>query len=140
MKTMTVEELDGQLAAVIGQLRPGEEVLLTRAAAPVARLVAESNPSPTRSHGTLRGSVLRIADRGRLRRAARRFRGLYEVRAIVDSHVLVGAVDDPSRLSGAVYCSSRNASKRRYSNPSRLVRISMPFLVIAMTCSTWTLG
>jgi prevent-host-death family protein len=62
MITVTLEEAQAHLARLIEQLSSGEEVVITRDQAPVARLVAASMPSrQTRRLGTMKGTVLRVA-------------------------------------------------------------------------------
>ena len=48
MSTVTLEEAQAQLPRLIDQLRPGEELVITRDNRPVARLSAERSPP----HGT----------------------------------------------------------------------------------------
>lgn len=43
--TVTLEEAQGKLAQLIARLIPGDEVVITDNARPVARLVAEPSPS-----------------------------------------------------------------------------------------------
>lgn len=63
MSTITLEEAQAGLAELIQHLQPGEEVLITRASQPVARLVGEARaaPTPARRLGTLHGTVTYIA-------------------------------------------------------------------------------
>ncbi len=63
MSTITLEEAQVGLADLIQRLQPGEEVLITRASQPVARLVGETTPDrkQTRQLGTLQGTVTFIA-------------------------------------------------------------------------------
>lgn len=60
--TITVEEAQTKLKELIGNLAPGEEVIITDNQRPVAKLVATpaSQPKP-RQPGTLRGTVLYMA-------------------------------------------------------------------------------
>lgn len=62
MSTVPLEEVQSQLAKLIEQLRPGEEIVVTRDQKPVARLVGLALPerSPRRL-GTMKGTVLRMA-------------------------------------------------------------------------------
>ena len=62
MLTVTLEEAQAQLPKLIEQLRPGEEIIITRDQKPVARLVGEAQPErKPRRPGTLKGSVLYMA-------------------------------------------------------------------------------
>ena len=63
MSTITLEEAQAGLADLIQQLQPGEEVLITHASQPVARLVGEVTPGrkQPRQLGTLQGTVSYIA-------------------------------------------------------------------------------
>ena len=63
MSTVTLEEAQGHLAFLIERLQPGEEIIITRDDKPIARLVAESEPSRrTRRLGTMKGTIVHIAD------------------------------------------------------------------------------
>lgn len=63
MSTVTLEEAQGHLALLIEQLRPGEEIVITRDDKPIARLVAASEPGrQTRRLGTMKGTIVHIAD------------------------------------------------------------------------------
>jgi prevent-host-death family protein len=60
--TVTLSEAQAQLPQLIERLRPGEEIIITRDSEPVAKLIAEPNPSRApRRPGTLRGTVLYMA-------------------------------------------------------------------------------
>ena len=62
MPTITLEEAQARLVELIEQLHPGEEIVITRDAKPVARLVAAREPEkPRRQLGTMKGSVLYMA-------------------------------------------------------------------------------
>jgi len=62
MSSVTLEEAQFQLAQLIEQLRPGEEIVITRDQKPVARLIAEAKPErPLRQFGTMKGTVLYMA-------------------------------------------------------------------------------
>jgi prevent-host-death family protein len=62
MATVTVEEAQARLAELIEHLQPGEEIVITRDANPVARLVGEAKTErPKRKLGTLKGTVLYMA-------------------------------------------------------------------------------
>jgi prevent-host-death family protein len=62
MTIVTLEEAQARLPELIGQLTPGEELLITSHGRPVARLagVAEQE-KPRRQLGTLKGTVRYIA-------------------------------------------------------------------------------
>lgn len=58
MSTITIEEAQARLPDLIENMRPGEELLITKDEKPVARLVGEKKPErPKRQLGTLRGTV-----------------------------------------------------------------------------------
>jgi antitoxin (DNA-binding transcriptional repressor) of toxin-antitoxin stability system len=60
--TLTVEEAQAQLKEWIGNLTPGEEIIITDNQQPVAKLVGMSVPQrKPRQPGTLRGTVLYMA-------------------------------------------------------------------------------
>jgi antitoxin (DNA-binding transcriptional repressor) of toxin-antitoxin stability system len=62
MATVTVEEAQAQLPALIERLNPGEEILITRDNQTIAKLVGQGKPvRPPRRPGTLRGTVLYMA-------------------------------------------------------------------------------
>jgi antitoxin (DNA-binding transcriptional repressor) of toxin-antitoxin stability system len=62
MSAVTVEDAQAQLPKLIEQLRPGEEIVITRDQRPVARLVGEgAPPRRPRQLGTLKGTVRYMA-------------------------------------------------------------------------------
>jgi antitoxin (DNA-binding transcriptional repressor) of toxin-antitoxin stability system len=62
MATVTIEEAQARLKALIEQMHPGEEIIITRDLKPVARLIAEGTPQlPARQLGMMKGSVLHMA-------------------------------------------------------------------------------
>jgi antitoxin (DNA-binding transcriptional repressor) of toxin-antitoxin stability system len=62
MPTVTLEDAKAHLDELIGQLQPGEALIITRDEKPVARLVAEVEPPrKPRRPGTLKGTVLYMA-------------------------------------------------------------------------------
>ena len=61
MATVTVEEAQAHLAAIIDRLTPGEEVVLTRGDKPVATIKAAPTPREAPRLGTLKGTILTIA-------------------------------------------------------------------------------
>lgn len=63
MATVTVEQAQARLGELIDQLRPGEDVVITRDARPVARLVSAAAPGGTpRQPGMLKDKILYMAD------------------------------------------------------------------------------
>jgi prevent-host-death family protein len=61
MATVTLEDAQARLPELIEQLNSGEEVVITRNAKPVARLVREQKLPKPRKLGTLKGTVLYMA-------------------------------------------------------------------------------
>jgi prevent-host-death family protein len=62
MSTVTLEEAQAKLPELIARMAPGEELVITRNAQPVAKLVSALNPqTPARKLGTMRGTVRYIA-------------------------------------------------------------------------------
>jgi antitoxin (DNA-binding transcriptional repressor) of toxin-antitoxin stability system len=62
MSIVTIEEAQARLPEMIDGLKPGDEIVITRAQQAVARLVAEPKPdAQPRRAGTLRGTVLYMA-------------------------------------------------------------------------------
>ena len=62
MSTVTLEEAQARLPELVAGLKPGEEVVITSAEAPVARLVGESKPAAQpRRLGTMKGTVIHVA-------------------------------------------------------------------------------
>ena len=63
MTTVTVEEAQAKLPELIDQLAVGEEVVITRAQQPVARLLAEEKPKrKPRKAGNCKGLLTIVAD------------------------------------------------------------------------------
>jgi prevent-host-death family protein len=63
MTTVTIEEAQAHLGDLIEKLQPGEEVVITRNAEPVAKLVAAAAaPAPLRQPGLLKDKILYMAD------------------------------------------------------------------------------
>lgn len=63
MPTITLEEAQKSLPALIERLRPGEELVILRDNTPVARLVGTKQVSATRRRpGTARGQLTITAD------------------------------------------------------------------------------
>ncbi len=60
MKTLAVEDITMTLPELIDTLAPGEEVILTRNAAPIAKLMSEPTREP-RVAGICKGMVLYTA-------------------------------------------------------------------------------
>ncbi len=62
MSTVTLEDAQARLGELIARLQPGEEIVITDAARPVARIIGEPRPAPwPRRLGTLKGTVLYVA-------------------------------------------------------------------------------
>lgn len=63
MATITLQDAQSNLAAVIHRLGPGEEVVILENEQPVAKLVATPPPAAPkpRQLGTMRGSVVYMA-------------------------------------------------------------------------------
>jgi prevent-host-death family protein len=68
MTTITIEEAQGKLAQLIDQLAPGEELVITRNARPIAQLVGlpaeKPHPIPGRGRGKF---VIRSEDEDHLK-------------------------------------------------------------------------
>ncbi len=62
LATVTLEDAQARLGELIARLQPGEEIVITSAARPVARIVGEPKPVPQPCRlGTLKGTVLYVA-------------------------------------------------------------------------------
>jgi prevent-host-death family protein len=62
VSTVTLEDAQARLGELIARLQPGEELVITSAARPVARIVGEPRSAPQpRQLGTLKGTVLSVA-------------------------------------------------------------------------------
>lgn len=62
MTTITIEAAQARLPQLIEQLQPGEEITITQAGQPVAKLIGQPKLTrPPRRPGTLRGTVLYMA-------------------------------------------------------------------------------
>jgi antitoxin (DNA-binding transcriptional repressor) of toxin-antitoxin stability system len=62
MQTIDIHEAEGHLAEIIGNLSPGDEVVLTRDDEPIATLRLAAKPfRKVPRFGTMRGSILYIA-------------------------------------------------------------------------------
>jgi prevent-host-death family protein len=61
MSSVTIQEARNRLDELIDQLTPGDEVIITRDAKPVARLTAPNDVNKSRRLGTLKGTVLYMA-------------------------------------------------------------------------------
>jgi antitoxin (DNA-binding transcriptional repressor) of toxin-antitoxin stability system len=59
---MTIEEVQAQLPELIEKMTPGEEVIITRHAQPVARLVIQSGDKPHPVFGRGRGKVIIVSE------------------------------------------------------------------------------
>ncbi len=63
MTTVTIEEAKANLGALIAELKPGQEILITQADRPVARLVAERpQPRKPRKPGSAIGKLTIVED------------------------------------------------------------------------------
>lgn len=62
MTTLTVQEAQGRLNQIIDALAPGDEVILTRGDRPVAKLTGGPAVRKPRRLGTMKGTVLHMAD------------------------------------------------------------------------------
>jgi prevent-host-death family protein len=62
MPTMTVEEAQARLPEIIERLAPGEEIVLTRNARPVARLIAQPAAAPRAICGRGRGKLVVVSE------------------------------------------------------------------------------
>lgn len=57
MKTLTLDEAQSQLPCLIEQLRPGDELVITRDDIPVAKLVTPNPAKPTPVFGSCKGML-----------------------------------------------------------------------------------
>jgi antitoxin (DNA-binding transcriptional repressor) of toxin-antitoxin stability system len=62
MSIMTIEEAQAQLPELIARLAPGEEVLLTRNAQPVAKLVGQPRTDARPILGRGKGKVIIVSE------------------------------------------------------------------------------
>jgi prevent-host-death family protein len=63
MRTMTIEEAQAKLSEVLDRLAPGEEVIMTRNAQPVAKLVGQQRPRrKPRRPGSAKGKLVILAE------------------------------------------------------------------------------
>ena len=62
MPTVTLEEAQARLTELIDKLAPGEEVLITRNAQPVAKLVSQAGEKPQPVFGRGRGKILIVSE------------------------------------------------------------------------------
>lgn len=63
MSTITIEEAQAKLLELIDQLRPGEEVIITRDKQPVAKLVGQPLPvRKPRRPGSAKGKLIILAE------------------------------------------------------------------------------
>ena len=61
--TITIEEAQAHLAELISRLAPGEELVITQAEQPVAKLIARSSPArQPRLPGSAKGRLVINAD------------------------------------------------------------------------------
>jgi antitoxin (DNA-binding transcriptional repressor) of toxin-antitoxin stability system len=62
MSTLTIDEAQSQLPQLIDQLRPGEEIVITRGDKPVARLLAPELPRGTPIIGRGKDMLINYVD------------------------------------------------------------------------------
>jgi antitoxin (DNA-binding transcriptional repressor) of toxin-antitoxin stability system len=62
MPTVSLEEAQATLPQLVESLAPGEEVVITRDAQPVARLVGQVRQHPQPVYGRGRGKVIIVAE------------------------------------------------------------------------------
>ncbi len=63
MSSITLEEAQARLPELIAGMKPGEELVITWEAQPIARLIAERPPArKPRVPGTARGKILYMAE------------------------------------------------------------------------------
>ncbi len=62
MSIITIEEAQARLPELIANLAPGEEIVLTLDARPVAKLVGQSTEQPRPIFGRGRGKVVVVAE------------------------------------------------------------------------------
>ena len=62
MPTVTIEEAQARLPELIDHLVPGEAVVITRGAEPVARLVAPAPSEPQPVFGSCKGKLTVLAE------------------------------------------------------------------------------
>lgn len=62
MSTVTIEDAQARLAELIAQLAPGEEVIITRDAQPVAKLVSQVSDKPQPVFGRGKGKIRIVSE------------------------------------------------------------------------------
>jgi prevent-host-death family protein len=62
MSTVTIEEAQARLSELIEHLSPGEEVIITRNARPVARLISQASGKPQPVFGRGTGKLVAIVE------------------------------------------------------------------------------
>jgi antitoxin (DNA-binding transcriptional repressor) of toxin-antitoxin stability system len=63
MSTVTIEEAQAKLPAIIDKLAPGEELIITRNQQPVAKLVGQKRPvRKPRQPGTCKGMLTIVSE------------------------------------------------------------------------------
>jgi len=62
MVTVTIGEAQAHLGELINKLQPGEEVVITLNAEPVAKLIPMATPKPPRQPGLLKDKILYMAE------------------------------------------------------------------------------
>ena len=63
VRTVSIQQASAQLAALVGMLEPGDQIVLTDGDRHVARIVPEAVPRPHRKAGVCKG-MLEILDNG----------------------------------------------------------------------------
>lgn len=62
MMSVTIDAAQANLGELIDKLQPGEELVITRNADPVAKLIKEAPPTPPRQPGLLKDKILYMAE------------------------------------------------------------------------------
>lgn len=62
MPTLTIDEVQARLPQIIAELHPGEELVITRGARPIAKLVTPSPERPTPVFGSCKGMLTILAE------------------------------------------------------------------------------
>lgn len=60
--TVTLEEAKARLAELIGQLAPGDEIIITQENRPLAKLVPTAEGGPRPQFGSCKGMLTIVAD------------------------------------------------------------------------------
>jgi antitoxin (DNA-binding transcriptional repressor) of toxin-antitoxin stability system len=62
VRTITVQDVSGQLAALVRGLHPGDQIVLTDGAQRIARIVPETMARPNRKAGLCKGMLEIVSD------------------------------------------------------------------------------